>query len=194
MRAKLVSVLTVICLFISAAVQLPPHAYAASDKVLLEVRNYTGAGDPILEGVVRFEYNEDGSISCSHHDSYQNGSPSDGGYDNIFTYDDAGRLLSRNYYDIQWGTGFDDIVRSYDEEGRLVSDNMNGVGDVRTKKEYAYDESGQLIREHATYESPFLGGIVEHEYSYSYHTDDQGDLVGIRHDETDPGGADNTGI
>lgn len=167
---------------------IPDGSKKESEKVLLEVNSYNGNGE--LVEAIHFDYDEDGLISRSYHDSYWNGSPMGEGYIYTYTYDDAGRLLSRNYYIPTWGGGFDDVVRSYDGKGQLVSDSMYGEGEVSEEKEYAYGEDGQLIWERATYGSPFLGGKVTHEYSYSYSTNEQGDLVGVRHDATDPGAAD----
>lgn len=155
-----------------------------NDKVLLTVNAYN-ENDELVE-TVRFDYNENGQISRSYHDSYWNGRLSDGGYDYIYTYDTEGRLISRYYYVDMWDGGFEDITRSYDSNGLLISDNMYGEGEVSVEKEYVYDEGGQLIREYATNGSPALGGRVENEYTYSYYTDKQGNLVGILHDEKNP--------
>lgn len=157
-------------------------------KVLLGVNEYD-SNDELVEKV-SFDYNDNGLISRSYHDSYLDGLQTEWGYDYIYTYDEAGRLISRYYYVDQWGSGFEDVIRSYDSNGSLVSDNMYGEGEVSVEKEYAYGEGGRLIWERAINGSPFLGGKVENEYSYSYHTGEQGQIVGVRHNETDPSAED----
>ena len=158
------------------------------EKVLLAVNAYD-ENDGLAE-VIHFDYNENGLISRSYHDSYSGGILTDWGYDYIYTYDEAGRLISRYYYVDQWDSGFEDVIRSYDSNGLLVSDNMYSEGEVSVEKEYAYDEGGRMVWERTINGSPFLGGKVENEYSYSYHTDEHDQTVGVRHNETDPSAED----
>lgn len=89
-----------------------------------------------------------------------------------------------------WGIDYDDVIRSYNDQGLLISDAFYSEGEISSKSEYEYNESGQPVWEHETATSPFLGGQVENDYSYSYHSNELGELVGARHNETDPSAED----
>lgn len=153
-----------------------------SDAVLLAVNTYDE--NNMLNSSTQLEYDDNGLITRSVHTSYYNGTPSDGGYDYTYTYDEAGRLLCRNISNTSWGIKYDDIIRSYDDKGLLISDTFYSDGEISSKSEYEYNESGQPVREHETTTSPFIGGQEENEYSYSYHSNELGELVGVRHNET----------
>lgn len=154
------------------------------DAVLLAVNTYDE--NNILNSSTQFEYDDNGLIARSVHTSYYNGTPSDGGYDYTYTYDEAGRLLCRNISNTSWGIKYDDIIRSYNDKGLLFSDAFYSEGEISSKSEYEYNEDGRPVREHETTTSPFVGSQVENEYSYSYHSNESGELVGVRHNETNP--------
>ncbi len=161
-----------------------PSAKPTEDKVLLAVNEYNEAG--AIGSAVKLEYNERGLLARSTHKYYNNGMFS-WEFDYLFSYDEAGRLLRRNMYFEEYGTGYDDLICTYNDKGQLISEETYGDGEESEIREYDYDEDGRLSRERETLSSPMLRGEIKNEYSYSYHTDDQGYLVGVRKDVTGSG-------
>lgn len=163
---------------------IPDGSKKEPEKVLLAVNEYDENG--MIGSAVKLEYNEKGLLVRSVHEYYDKGTFS-WEFDYLFSYDEAGRLLRRNMYFEEYGYGYDDLVRTYNDKGQLRSEETQSDGEVSEIREYDYDEDGRLSRERETLGSPILRGEVKNEYSYSYHTDDQGNLVGVRKDMTGSG-------
>lgn len=80
----------------------------------------------------------------------------------VYTYDDAGNVLTEDYY--FRGQLADRYVYTYDEDGDRTSETLDG----ELKRTFTYDEKGQLIR-YERYKDGAVRSATEYSYDQSGH-------------------------
>lgn len=151
--------------------------HSDNEKVLLAVNEFDE--NDTLTAQTKYEYDENGLLIRSVTQSY-GASPRETVYD--YTYDDLGRLLQKSESDLEGYPGV--FVRKYDSNGDLLLDGFIGSADMWTEFVYTYNEEGQIV--YAIVKDSYPDVPMEatvNEFSYSYHNNEQGNHVAVRHCE-----------